>query len=118
MLEVERSLSTALEPVAPADALTRRTFGWYLALSFLIASANGLSTAALSFVSMATKVLFKSSKIVTTMLLGVLCFGKVSTHGLQPMSGTARLLIQRSSPLVGSSTRAPSTRTCCSWWAG
>ena len=50
---VQRSLSTALEPVAPADALTRRTFGWYLALSFLIASANGLSTAALSFVSMA-----------------------------------------------------------------
>ena len=73
---VQRSLSTALEPVAPADALTRRTFGWYLALSFLIASANGLSTAALSFVSMATKVLFKSSKIVVVMLIGAIGFGR------------------------------------------
>ena len=73
---VQRSLSTALEPVAPADALTRRTFGWYLALSFLIASANGLSTAALSFVSMATKVLFKSSKIVVVMLIGAIAFGR------------------------------------------
>ena len=72
---VQRSLSTALEP-APADALTRRTFGWYLALSFLIASANGLSTAALSFVSMATKVLFKSSKIVVVMLIGAIAFGR------------------------------------------
>ena len=48
----------------------------YLALSLLIAAANGCATAALNYVSMQTKVLFKSSKIVTVMLLGRLFFGR------------------------------------------
>ena len=42
----------------------------------LIAASNGCSTAALNYVSMPVKVLFKSAKIVTVMLLGVLCFGR------------------------------------------
>ena len=50
----------------------------YLALSLLIAAANGCATAALNFVSMQSKALFKSSKIVTTMLLGSL-FGRIYT---------------------------------------
>ncbi|KAL1527360.1 hypothetical protein AB1Y20_016030 [Prymnesium parvum] len=49
-----------------------RTLLWYLLLSVLIAGANGMATAALNFVNMQVKVLFKSSKIVTVMLIG--CF--------------------------------------------
>ena len=54
-----------------------QALAWYLALSLLIAAANGSATAALNYVNMQTKVLFKSAKIVTVMLLGRLCFGKV-----------------------------------------
>ena len=51
---------------------TWRVMGLYLLLSILIAAANGAATAALNYVSMQTKVLFKSSKIVTVMLIGLL----------------------------------------------
>ena len=64
------------EPAAAAVA-TWRTLGLYFVLSLLIAAANSLATVALHFVSMQTKVLFKSSKIVTVMLLGTLLFRKV-----------------------------------------
>ena len=67
-------------PAAPAPAPPAASWSvllLYLALSLLIAAANGLSTAALNYVSMQTKVLFKSSKIVTVMLLGTLLFGRL-----------------------------------------
>lgn len=69
----------------------------YLALSLLIAAANGCATAALNFVSMQSKVLFKSSKIVTTMLLGSL-FGRIYTpaeyaYMLMVMFGLAAFLL-------------------------
>lgn len=51
------------------------TFAWYLLLSVLIAGANGCATAALNYVTMQVKVLFKSSKIVTVMLIGC-AFGR------------------------------------------
>ena len=50
---------------------------WYLMLSLLIAAANGSATASLNFVSMQLKILFKSAKIVTVMLIGRLCFGRL-----------------------------------------
>lgn len=81
--EQERGLLNAIDAV-PEDAFppskpssaSWSTLLLYLALSLLIAAANGCATAALNYVSMQTKVLFKSSKIVTVMLLGALVFGK------------------------------------------
>lgn len=69
-------VASAASSDASSSEATLSTFGWYLALSLLIAAANGSATAALNFVNMQTKVLFKSAKIVTVMLLGKLCFGK------------------------------------------
>ena len=62
----------------PAESHTQRfrTFLWYALLSALIAGANGTATAALNFVNMQVKVLFKSSKIVTVMLIGC-AFGRL-----------------------------------------
>ena len=81
----------------------------YLALSLLIAAANGCATAALNFVSMQSKVLFKSSKIVTTMLLGSL-FGRIYTpaeyaYMLMVVFGLAAFL------LAGGSTGSLSAST-------
>lgn len=53
-----------------------RVIGWYVVLAALLAGSNGCASAALNYVSMPVKVLFKSSKIVTVMLLGS-CFGKL-----------------------------------------
>ena len=59
------------EPPPPAKTgASWATFLWYVVLSVLIATANGTATAALNYVNMQLKVLFKSSKIITTMLLG------------------------------------------------
>ena len=64
-------------PVRPPRVeATWGTLALYLALSLLIAAANGCATAALNYVSMQVKVLFKSGKIVTVMSIGVLCFGR------------------------------------------
>mgnify|MGYP001223325308 CR=1 FL=1 len=41
-----------------------------------MSAANGCATAALNYVSMPVKVLFKSGKIVSVMLLGVACCGR------------------------------------------
>ena len=49
---------------------------WYCSVSVCIALANGLSTSALNYVDMATKVMFKSSKIVVVMCTGSLLFAR------------------------------------------
>jgi drug/metabolite transporter (DMT)-like permease len=64
-------------PSATDEAATPKTLGLYLVLSLLIAAANAFATVSLNYVTMQTKVLFKSSKIVTVMLLGTLMFGRV-----------------------------------------
>jgi UDP-galactose transporter B1 len=82
--------------------------GWYLALSLLIAAANGAATAALNYVNMPTKVCFKSAKIVTVMLLGRLCFGKnyparVYVYMLNVVLGLACFLLALKGGALGSS---------------
>ena len=82
--------------------------GWYLALSLLIAAANGAATAALNYVNMPTKVCFKSAKIVTVMLLGRLCFGKnyparVYVYMLNVVLGLACFLLSLKGGALGSS---------------
>ena len=76
--EDQKLVDPVVKSAAPMPMLTATwsTFALYLLLSVLIAASNGCSTAALNYVSMPVKVLFKSGKIVTVMLLGVLCFGR------------------------------------------
>ena len=104
--EASDDAPSAAEAASASTSWT--TFGFYLLLSLLIAAANGCATAALNFVSMQTKVLFKSSKIVTTMLLGVLCFGKfydVSEYAcmLLVVGGLAAFLLATSSGSLAAS---------------
>lgn len=49
---------------------------YYLLLSLLIAASNGMATAALNYVSMQVKVLVKSGKIISVMIIGGCCFGR------------------------------------------
>ena len=60
---------------APPPVDRVRLAGWYLLLCCLIAAANGAASAALNFVSMPIKVVFKSSKLILVLLLGAL-FGR------------------------------------------
>ena len=64
------------EGTASSGASQLRLLGWYVLLSALIATANGTASAALNYVNMATKLVFKNAKIVTVMLLGTLLFRK------------------------------------------
>ena len=64
------------EEEASARSLQWRLLGWYLLLSSLIATANGTASAALNYVNMQMKLVFKNSKIVSVMLLGTLFFHK------------------------------------------
>lgn len=59
---------------AVSSPISWLTLSLYLLLSMLIAAANGAATAALNYVSMQTKVLFKSSKIITVMAVGAVLF--------------------------------------------
>jgi len=99
------------QPAAPKkadDSWPLQALAWYLSLSLLIATANGSATAALNFVNMQTKVLFKSSKIVTVMLLGRLCFGKSYScmeysYMLHVVLGLVAFLLASSGGALGSS---------------
>ncbi len=75
LLDSEGETPAKVEAAADTTG-TSAALGWYLALSLLIAAANGSATAALNYVNMPTKICFKSAKIVTVMLLGRLCFGR------------------------------------------
>lgn len=74
--DVEAHGSLLQEKPQEIHAKRLQTIVWYALLSALIACANGTATAALNFVNMHVKVLFKSSKIVTVMLLGS-AFGRL-----------------------------------------
>ena len=60
---------------AAAPRSAAQVFLWYMLLAALLSVSNGCASAALAYVTMPTKVLFKSSKIVTVMAMGS-CFGK------------------------------------------
>ncbi len=77
------------------------TFLWYIALSALLAAANGCASAALVYVSMPVKVLFKSCKIISVMAMGS-CFGRLYacaeyTYMLLVVEGLAAFFLASSS---------------------
>lgn len=72
----EAEESTPLSRGSAGRSTRLHALCYYLLLSALIAGANGSATAALNYVDMQMKVLFKSSKIVTVMGVGSL-FGRL-----------------------------------------
>ena len=70
-----RSSSVEAAPQAPVEPFTPQLWAWYALISACIALTNGMSTAALNYVSMPTKVMIKSSKVLAVMLLGTAVFG-------------------------------------------
>ena len=96
----------AAPPLPSADAASLTTLAWYLLLSLLIAAANGSATVALNYVNMQTKVLVKSSKIVSVMMLGRLCFGRFYSaleygHMLMVVLGLVAFMLATKRPSTG-----------------
>ena len=70
-----RSSSVEAAVAPPVEPFTPQLWGWYALISSCIALTNGMSTAALNYVSMPTKVMIKSSKVLAVMVLGTAAFG-------------------------------------------